>query len=534
MNQNEVKRRKIQGFANIISLITILIIGGMAKANGVTYLAAALLPFGFLWSLIGGNTADTLGVLLRSRNVKGQYRNAAKMRRSVMIFQMFTGLAGTVILFLGANFIGDKLFSVQYSVFLIMLLSPAVFLRSVSSVLMGFCQGEGSEFPTAVACMLRQVFILVFSMIFCRRLGSYGENVSRLLVQENFAAMYTGAGAAMAVDISEVFVILFLLVVHKIGHRSRKIDSSEGMRSMDSFMGAVRSFTISRAPHFAIRLLILLPAILGLIFFQKSATDWEIGSLEYGAYFGKYLVYNLISILLIAGVFLPMCSRTMICLRKEEQRFARVVFQSGVHITVIHSLYFAVFLSVMSSHAASLIDSGNAQTAEKLLQGGSLMIPCAALSAYFGRFLILTGKKLLILGALLISDVVYGLSLVLFLNVWKAGILALVYSGIMGWAVCCILLGVITYRQLRIGNMWFRIFIVPVGAVCVMGLVCMLLGRLIGPHLGDVVTLIVCGLASAVIYWAILLLTRNFREQELECIPGGRMITILGQTLHIF
>ena len=533
MNQNEVKRRKIQGFADIISLITLLIVGGMAKANGVTYLAAASLPFAFLWTLLGGNTADTLGVLLRSRNIKGQYKNAAKMRRSIMLFQMFTGGVGTAILFLGANVIGEKFFAVQYSVFLITLLSPAMFLRSISSVLMGFCQGQGAEFPSAAASVLRTIFILVFSLIFCRSLGSYGESVSKLLVQANFAAMYTGAGAAIAVNLSEVFVILFLLVVHRISRPSRKIDSPEGMRSMDSFMGAVRIFTVNRAPHFAIRLLILLPAILGFILYQKSTLNWEIGSLEYGAYFGIYLVFCLVCILFTVGVALPVCSRTVISLRKEEQRFARVVFQSGVHITVIHSLFFAVFVSVMASQAASLVDSGNVQTAEKLLQGGSLMIPCAALAAYFGRFLILTGKKLLVLGVLLISDAVYGLSLLLFLNVWKVGILALVYGGIMGFAVCCILMGVITYRQLRIGNLWFQTFIVPVGVICVVGLLCMLLCRLIGPHLGNIVTMLVCGLISVIVYWAILLLTRNFREQELECIPGGRMIAILGQMLRV-
>lgn len=534
MNQNEVKRRKIQGFADIISLITILIAGRIVKANGITYLAAAFLAFSFLWMCFGGNTADTLGALLRSRNIKGQYKNAAKMRRSIMILQMFTGLTGTALLFLGANVIGVKLFSVQYSVFLIMLLSPAMFLRSISVVLMGFCQGEGSEFPSAAASVLRQVFILVFSLIFCRSLGKYGENVGRLLVQGNFAAMYAAAGIAIAVNVSEVLVILFLLVIRRVNRHFGKIDSPEGMRSIDSFVGAVRSFTVNRAPHFVIRLLVLLPVVVGLLLFQKSTVNQEMGSLEFGVYFGKYLVYCLICILFIEGVSLPVCSRTVISLRKEEQRFARVVFQSGVHITAIHSLFLAVFLSVMASQAANVFDSGNVQTAQMLLQGGSLIIPCIALSVYFGRFLILTGKKFLVAAVLVISDVVHILCLVLFLKVWKVGILALIYGGIMGWAVCCILLGVTTYRQLRISNLWFQTFIVPVGAVCVTGLLCMLLSKLIGPHLGDIVTMIVCGLVSAIIYWAILLLSRNFREQELECIPGGRVIATLGQMLRVF
>lgn len=533
MNTNEIKRRKIQGIANIISLITLLVVGKMAGDNGVTYIAAALLAFAVLWVLCSGNTADTLGKLLRVRNAKGQYRNAAKMRRNIMAFQLAVGLAGAAVLFIGAGTIGRNLFHVQYSVFLMMLLAPALLLRGVSAVLMGCCQGEGLELPTAAACVLRQLFILVFSLIFCRALGTYGMKVSLLLGQGNFASMYTGAGAALAMGVSEIFVILLLLVMLRIGRRSGKRAQLEGMRSTDSFLDAVQSFSANRAPCFVIQLLLLLPVISGLLFYRKSVVDWEAGALDYGAYFGKYLALSVLMVLLSAGAFIQICSKTLITLRKGEQRFARVIFQSGVHVGVAHSLFLAAFLAVMAEQVAKLVDTGNGATVEKLIHGGALMIPFAALALYFSRFLLLTGKNLLILGVLAIADIVYILSMTLFLNVWKAGILALVYAGIMGSAVCCILLGVITYRQLRVGDLWLQIFVIPAGAVCITGLLCLLLSKLFSPHLGSAVTLLVCGVISAVVYWGLLLLARNFSEQELENIPGGKMIISFGQMLHL-
>lgn len=533
MNANEIKRRKIQGIADIISLVTIFVIGRMAGDNGVTYIAAAALAFAVLWALCSGNTADTLGKLLRVRNAKGQYRNATKMRRSVMMFQTGVGLAGGMLLFIGAGTIGGTLFHVQHSVFLMMLLAPALLLRSVSAVLMGCCQGEGSELPTAVACVMRQVFILIFSLIFCRSLGNYGVKVSMLLMQGDYASMWTGAGAAIAVDVSEIFVIVILLVAQRIGRHFGKRDQMEGMRSTDSFTSAVQSFSVNRAPYMVIQLLMLLPVISGLLFFRKSVADWETGSLDYGAYFGKYLTISVLMVLLTAGTFIRICSKTVITLRKGEQRFARVVFQSGVHVAVIHSLFLAAFLAVMAEPAANLLDAANGAAVAKLFRGGALMIPFAALTLYFSRFLMLTGKNLIILGALAIADIVFILSMTLFLNVWKAGILALVYAGIMGSAVCCILLGVITYRQLRVGDLWLQIFVVPGGAACIAGLLCLLLSKIILPHLGNAVTLIVCCVLSAAVYWVLLLLTRNFSEQELENIPGGKIIISFGQMLHL-
>lgn len=533
MNSNEIKRRKIQGIADIISLITMLVVGKMAGDNGITYIAAALLAFAVLWALCGGNTADTLGRLLRIRNAKGQYKNAAKMRRSIMMFQLAAGLVGTALLFIGAGTIGRRLFQVQYSVLLMMVLAPALLLRSVSAVLMGCCQGEGMELPTAAACVLRQLFILIFCLVFCRSLGNYGMKASRLLVQGNFASMYTGVGAAMAVGVSEISVILFLLVVKRIGKHSRKRGQMEGMRSTDSFLGAVQSFSVNRAPCLVIQLLLLLPVISGLLFFRKSVVDWEAGALDYGVYFGKYLALGVLMVLLSAGAFIQICSKTVITLRKGEQRLARVIFQSGVHVGVVHSLFLAAFLAVMAQQAANLVGASNGAAVEKLLRGGALMIPFAALALYFSRFLLLTGKNLLVLGALAIADIVYILSMTLFLNVWKAGILALVYAGIMGSAVCCILLGVITYRQLRVGDLWLQMFVIPAGAVCIVGLVCLLLSKVCSPHLGDAVTLLVCGVISAAVYWGLLLFARNFSEQELENIPGGKIVISFGQMLHL-
>ena len=75
---------------------------------------------------------------------------------------------------------------------------------------------------------------------------------------------------------------------------------------------------------------------------------------------------------------------------------------------------------------------------------------------------------------------------------------------------------------------------VPVAASCLLGLLCLLLGRVLTPHLGNGVTIIVCAVLGAMVYWALLLLLRNFKEQELENIPGGRVIRSMGEMLRVF
>ena len=93
MNQAEIKRRQTESFSTILTLITLSVVSRITGVNGAMYLVAAFEIFWLLWIVIGGNVSETLGRLLRVRNSKGQYKNALKMRRSVMIFQIVMGFA---------------------------------------------------------------------------------------------------------------------------------------------------------------------------------------------------------------------------------------------------------------------------------------------------------------------------------------------------------------------------------------------------------------------------------------------------------
>ena len=171
MNRAEIKMRQVRELSNILALITVLLLGRLIGDNGVTYVIVAMEVYGLMWSVAGKNISDTLGKQLRGRRNKGQQKNAAQMRRSALIFQLIAGAAGSLLLFLLAETIAGGIFKVQYSTLLIKVLSPMVLLRSVSSVLLGYFQGEGSEFPTMVSDVLRRILILGFGILFSQILS---------------------------------------------------------------------------------------------------------------------------------------------------------------------------------------------------------------------------------------------------------------------------------------------------------------------------------------------------------------------------
>lgn len=535
MNRAEVKRRQAKALGEILTWIVLSAAGSLTGNNGVTYIAAAYAIFLLMWLPVGGGLTDSLGRLLRNRYNKGQYKNALKMRSFTVVFQAVSGALGSVLLLIAAQPAAELVFKVRYSVLILMVLAPTVFLRSISSVLLGYFQGDGSELPTAVAGVLRPLLVLGFGYLFAGALRGYGEQVSGLLNQNNFTAMYGGVGIAAAISVAEALILLLLFLIYRWSSRRRKRSKPEsGMRTTDSSMDCLRYLYGSRWSEIVTGLLVFMPFPLGWLFYGKSVPDEDIAAVEYGLYVGKYLMVCGILISVITILALPVIGRGLTYLKKEEQRFARAAFQSGIHMCFVHGIFVVIFVAVMGEQLSGLLCAEGGDTVLKMFQGGSAVIFAGALSGYFARVLLSTGKRYFVMGSFAVGNVAFVISTAALLNLGKTGILALVYGGFLSGGIVCVLLGLFVYRQLRLRIDWLRLLIMPLIAGGASGLTGIFLKKMVTPHLGNLVSLIVLLVISVAIYWIILLLTRNFREQELEFIPGGKILNVLGQMLRVY
>lgn len=534
MNQVEVKRQQIELFSYMIGIVTIWLLGRQIGDSGVAYLAAAMECFAFLWILLGNNITDALGKMLRSKNAKGQYKNTSRIRKGILIFQSALGAVGSIVFFFCAGPLAEGVFRMPNCTLIIQLLAPVILLHSISAVLLGYFQGEGTQLAGAVSCILRQVFILGFGLLFSGLLRGYGAKVSKLLLQEQMTAVYSGAGFAIALSLSEIFIILFLLVLYQGSRRAYRRQSAEGMKATDSFGKTIRNLYNHMGVEIMLQLLGIFPLLAGLLFYQRSVTDTLKSAEVYGGFFGKYLLLSGIIALPLCALILPIAARAAGCVRKEEQRFAKNIFQIGVHIGVVNTLIPAALVACLSEQLAGLFGSTLTAEAAKMLRGGSFLIVFTVLGFYFSSLLMLLNRRYLVLGALGLYNVLFILLVTLFLYTGKMDIMALVYGGLIAGLVYCLVTGFFICRQFRCGYRMLLTLAVPAAAACIVGLLGLLLGRALAPHLGNGVTSIVCVILGVVLYWIILLLLRNFKEQELGSIPGGRLIRSIGKMLRLY
>lgn len=533
MNQAETKRKQAEAIGWMLSGFVLLVAMHIIGENGIAYLGIALMCYFILWILFVYGISDVLGRLLRSRKTKGQFKNAEKMKKSVLGLQLILGMVGALLL-VAMSFFSVNVFRMRYISLLLLILAPGFFFLSISTSLRAVFQGNGTELPSAVISILRPIFTLGFGMLFGKMLFAYGEKVSAILLEENFIAMYGAAGFAIGISLSELFLLLFEILLGRTAKQERDAAKEDGMRFVDSSFDCIRKFLVLRSPYLFLGILSALPIPLVFFFWLKKTENAEESAAQLGTYFGGYLSLVFILISLISFFCIPVVSQLLSYLRKEETRSFRNTFLSGMHLCLAHGMISGVFLLTLSEGLGLLLCKNESILAAKLISAGSFTVLFLSLSFYFGRILFLTGRRMLLAAAIAMADVIFAILSGIFLQSGGMGVLSFAFGGLISSGILCVMLGAFGVRQFRCRMDYLGILLIPVGSAVVTGLLMLGISKALLPHLGSLMTLLVCFVLGELLYWSILLILRNFTENELEVLPGGGILLWLGRAFRVF
>lgn len=531
MKQLEVKRRQIEYLAMALNIVLFLAIERKLGLEGSGFFLVPLMIFAMFWSFVGENVPDVLGKLIRVRRAKGQYRSVRKIRLYSMICQVFTGVIGTVLMLTFGSFLANNVYNCPYAGLMVWILSPLLFLRGMSQLLLGYCQGEGFELPAVSSCLLRPIVIYAFGTILGSRTGEYGAKVSALLKAEKYSSMYVGAGWCLAIVMAELFVILVLFIAFLGTRRMKKESEAESMRASVSLQGyAAASFR-----NVIFRALIcfseLFPAAIGMMIFYHKTKDSA--PLSYGTYFVGYFAVCILFYRLLNAVAVPFWGKVSSFYKRDEVRLGRVCFQGGIHLILGLGSILAACIAAMPAQIGGLAGFTSPNVVKIVLQGGA-WIAFAALGFYFARMLMRFGKNLLVIGIGVLSNVVF---VMIYLILWsdeKMALLSLTYACLISAAVYAVLLGAITVQLMGGRFQWVKVVLLPVGIAIAIGILQALCVKFLGEHLEGPYIVVFIGGIGFFAYWCILLLLRNFGEEELSVIPFGNILLSIGKLISAF
>lgn len=109
---------------------------------------------------------NAISKLISEKNSIGDYTNAKRIFQiSVFIFSI-VGCLGCILLFVFSGFIASTILQIPESKLSLMVLSPAIFFVSITSVIRGFCNGENKIYVTAKSQFFEQVLKSLLTILF--------------------------------------------------------------------------------------------------------------------------------------------------------------------------------------------------------------------------------------------------------------------------------------------------------------------------------------------------------------------------------
>ncbi len=512
MNQVEVLRKQIQYYSYVFGAIVLLMFGQMIGNNGVAYLAIAMETMGLFMVLLGDNVAEVFGKMLRFRRKRKQFNDALIVKKRIMLLQSVLGAVCFGAVFLLADMIAAALFQIPNAALIIRVLSPVLFLRMLSTLLIGYFQGLGAQMPAMFGSVLRQVLFLILGKLLCGGFLAYGEKVSALLKNEDFYGMYGAVGLALSMVISEVVILIALVIFYFIGDRNYDRKRCEnGLHKAERMQDTLQGFYGLGA------------AGMGYAFFKRffvlAALIMLVTLEDMGIYYGKYLLLCAIPVLFVGARYYILYARLVSAIKNKNGRQVREKLQIGLQYAWSAGILAVMLMAVLAPYIVNAYFPEDTVLLS-MLQRGSLLILAVILLAYLIMVQSAHKKKLVSLLTLLGGAVLFVILSTLMGGKPESQPLAVVYAGVISLYIAVIVLGAITISQYHLKLEYVPVFIMPLVCVGVVGVIVLLISKLLVPHIGNGVTCLLGILLGIALYLAALGVCRVFSENEIEQIYG--------------
>ena len=533
MNQMEIRKKQFGILGKILGFVVAIMLVRLIGDLGMAYFAAALEVYILLQMLFIAGIPDCMARLIRSRMMKGQYKNAGKVTKVALIYCLVIGIVGSLFLFLSADSLMG-LCKLPEAALTLKILAAAFFLQSLCAMMQGYFQGMGTAMPSMIFGIIKQIFCLSFSLLFAHMMHDYGEKVTALLHNEKFAGMYGASGAAIGFPCALLLSFCFLFAIYISAERRARRRNRDGMRLTEDGIEVLRILLVSLIPMSGILFFFRLPVMAGMVFYQNKVQGDLAAFSAYGAYYGRYLtlvgLFSVLALFAVAGVE----NRVLYSVRKEESKNARSYLAGGMQALFLLSACFAMFLLVLAPGMQQLFFGKNAgEQAVGYLRSGFAVVLFLPMGIYFADVLTGIGRIKTVLLNTRVSFILFLLAANIGLQALEGNILALVYAMLVFTAANCLLNGFFLLQALRCSPKWLTLLVLPAAAAFVSGICIFLLNKVIAPAVGDALSTLFCILLGGVVYLILLFVLRCIREEDLDVLPGGSVLQKIGILLHL-
>lgn len=481
--------------------------------------------YSLLLTLSSVGVPNAISKLVSERIAVGDNKGANRIFKIAFMVFGFLGFIGTMILFLGANYISNVILKIPEAEMTLVALSPSIFFVALICVIRGYFNGNGTLKVTANSQTLEQIFKTVFTIIL----------VELVVIITGVNTKIMAAGANLATTVATIGSFAYLFFFYK-NNRTLNINASNVITKKESILSIVKKILYVSVP---ISLSAILSAInknidsttvvRGLSSFMSEAQ----AKIQYGILSGK--VDTLTSLPLsfniaFATALVPAISYAR---AKKDMSTANKRVSFSILVTILIGLPCTAGMFVFSEQILKLLFP--AQSA------GALLLQISSIAIIFTVLAQTINGALQGLGKVMVPAFAFGVGVIvkLILNIVLIPIPSIGVNGAaIGTILCNLIACVIGFSVLKknmdIKFTFSKYVIKPILATIIMSVCSYAIYLVIkGIIFGKIATIIAIG-SAVIIYILAIVALKVFTKEEILMIPYGQKIYKLLEKFGIY
>lgn len=500
--------------------------------RGISYFGMANELYLFFGCLLATGLSEASASLIRYRMRREQYAGARRVLKGSLLTGAVLGGAFSILFLAAGQLYAEKIIRMPLAGLCINMMAPALVFQTLTGVIKGYFQGNGSKVPAMHSKILETVFLFGGGYLGTVLLQDYGKRVSALLQNEDYAAAYGAFGASIGILSAAVLCFLHMLFLLLIFLRNGKKQAGRDMISKDKGFHIVHMLLGTAAPYSLYAVLFQCLPFFDGIFFQQFSKEANDSITLWGNYYGKYMVITGIIFSLLSLTVLEPVRKIGALTDREEYRSAKEALGNLIHQGTLLSFPAAIFTAVLSENILDVLWKGNNTVTAQWLMQGSVLLVLQFFSMLFSGLLLRLRKMKYVIRYGSIAFAVHIVAVILLLKNTLLGITAVILGNILFYFITAVLGFLLVVRSLQYRQEWVRSFAVTAITSAIAGLIVMLLNKAVAPATGKELSLLICLPIGILIYLILLIVARGVKEEELRDMWGGSVLIGLGKLLH--
>lgn len=502
--------------------------GVLACANEFFYMCTNILFIG---------AAYGLAKIISLRNKKDLHKKANYAWKSISLVWIILGAIIAVALFFLSRIVSEYVFGTALSGYSLKVYAVGIFLSALWGCASGLFQGSISAIPVAISFLIKEIVGSISGYLLCKGALGFGESVGVILKNEHIAAAYGAAGMALGCVIGVLAAVIFLAVCYFLMReeyitnlkRDTTRKKEKPLKIAQAFVGAFGPFTLT--------LLFVTGTVLidsTLYLHMAGRTDIGQALQSLGIYYGKYLVIMELIVCLScfgAAQLLPMMNRRIHYFKIEPKKG---ILQMGVHLGLIAVVFCSMSATFLSGPIADMFFSDKSETLQTMFLYGSFL-PMVLILLFLSVSIFQAVDKLSI--SCIAGVVSMGINIVILLVLLQSvglDIYAVVYAQLLSVLLYSVFNYILIQKRMRFTPFWIRSLVIPLAAAGIAGAVERGIYTACRSLLTNNWSVVIALLIGSFLYWLLLLLLHVVNRSELQKMPFGNALIILGKVTRRF